>query len=131
MKQCRRSRLRSCRAESSAGALEATGGVCRRAPQARPSPTRNNWTRHRLRVRFTAVLVRLLKERRFDPPRLVEVERDGHWWPGFQRARRLCDDDRGWVADVEYVMRHEWGPSKHLEAVPAHRVRPSNGDTSP
>jgi hypothetical protein len=24
--------------------------------------------------------------RRFDPPRLVEVERDGRWWPGTQSA---------------------------------------------
>lgn len=67
--------------------------------------------------------VRLLKERRFDPPRPIEVQRDGHWWPGFQRAWRLCDDDRGWIADVEYVMQHEWGRGKHLDCVPPARLR--------
>src|SRR5438067_453068 len=30
--------------------------------------------------------VRLLEERRFDPPRLVDVEHDGAWWAGIQRA---------------------------------------------
>ena len=34
--------------------------------------------------------VRLIEERRFDPPRAVEVEHNGRWWPGFQYAWRLC-----------------------------------------
>jgi hypothetical protein len=68
--------------------------------------------------------VRLVDERRFEPPRPVEVlGADGSWWPGMQRAWRLCDDDRGWVADVEYVARHEWGSGKHLASVPPERVR--------
>ena len=53
-----------------------------------------------------ALVVHLLEERRFDPPRGVEVERDGYWWAGFQRAWRLCDD-RGWVAHVGYVVQHD------------------------
>ena len=56
-------------------------------------------------------LVHLVAERRFTPPRLVEVERDGYWWPGFQHAWRLCDDGRG------------WGRGKHLDCVPPGRVR--------
>jgi hypothetical protein len=69
--------------------------------------------------------VRRLAERRFTPPRLVEVERDGHWWPGSQHAWRLCDDGRGWRADAEYVTVYDWGLGKHLSTVPAHRVRPA------
>jgi hypothetical protein len=52
--------------------------------------------------------VRLLELRRFDPPRPVEVEVAGRWWPGTQAALRLCDDGRGRRADVEYVVEHEW-----------------------
>ena len=42
-------------------------------------------------------------------------------WPGLQRAWRLCDDGRGWVAEVEFTVRQEWGFGKHLAAVPATR----------
>jgi hypothetical protein len=45
-------------------------------------------------------VVRLLKQRTFDPPRQVEIERDGRWWTGTQTAWRLRDDSRGWMADV-------------------------------
>jgi hypothetical protein len=69
------------------------------------------------------VVVRLIEERRFDPPRPVEVERDGGWWPGFQHAWRVCDDERGWTADVEYVVRYPWGIGKHLSSVTPDRVR--------
>jgi hypothetical protein len=68
-------------------------------------------------------LVHLVAERRFTPPRLVEVERDGYWWPGFQHAWRLCDDGRGWMAAVEYVAVYDWGRGKHLDCVPPGRVR--------
>lgn len=68
-------------------------------------------------------LVHLVAERRFTPPRLVEVERDGYWWPGFQHAWRLCDDGRGWMAAVEYVVIYDWGRGKHLDCVPPGRVR--------
>lgn len=71
--------------------------------------------------------VRLLDERLFDPPRLVEVERDGAWWPGVQRAWRLCDDHRGWMADVEYVVQHDWGLGTYVAPVPAERVRLRGG----
>lgn len=67
--------------------------------------------------------VRLIEERRFDPPRRVEVEHDGRWWPGVQRSWRLLDDRRGWCADVEYNVAYDWGPGKHLGSVSADRVR--------
>lgn len=41
--------------------------------------------------------VRLIEECTCDPPRRVLVEHDGQWWPGLQRAWRLCDDGRGCV----------------------------------
>ncbi len=69
------------------------------------------------------VQVRFINERRFNPPRVVEVGHDGAWWPGRQRAWRLCDDGRGWRADVEYVVQHEWGRGTHMPCVPPHRVR--------
>ncbi len=59
-------------------------------------------------------MILLLDERRFTPSRRVEIEHDGHWWPGFQFAWRLGDDDRGCVAHVEFSARHEWGLGKHL-----------------
>jgi hypothetical protein len=71
------------------------------------------------------MLVRLLEERRFDPPRPVEVEHDDRWWPGAQAAWRLCEDGRGWRADVEYVVEHEWGRGLHVPTVPPERVRAS------
>jgi hypothetical protein len=49
--------------------------------------------------------IRLLDQRRCDPPRAVEVEHGGSWWPALQTAWRLCYDGRGWlphVADVQY-----------------------------
>ncbi|MGY1692002.1 hypothetical protein [Geodermatophilus sp. SYSU D01105] len=70
-----------------------------------------------------AVTIRLVEERRYDPPRSVLVEHDGEWWPGLQRAWRLCDDGRGWMADVEYSVRHDGGIGKHLPCVPPERVR--------
>jgi hypothetical protein len=68
-------------------------------------------------------VVRLIEERRFDPPRRVEVEKDGRWWPGFQHAWRVCDDGRGWMADVEFSARYDWGWGKHMGTVTPHRVR--------
>jgi hypothetical protein len=70
-----------------------------------------------------SVIVRLLREHRYDPPRPVEVEHDGYWWPGLQHAWRLCDDDRGWIADVEYSVQYDWGRGKHLQCVPQERFR--------
>jgi len=51
------------------------------------------------------------------------VEKNGHWWPGFQHAWRVCDDDRGWMADVEFSARYDWGIGKHLSSVTPERVR--------
>jgi hypothetical protein len=67
--------------------------------------------------------VRLVEERRYDPPRTVEVEHNGAWWPGLKRAWRLLDDGCGWLAEVEYVVAYDWGDGKHLGSVPADRVR--------
>jgi hypothetical protein len=65
----------------------------------------------------------LIDERRYEPPRRVEVLHDGSWWPGIQSAWRLCEDGRGWRADVEYVVQYEWGSGKHVPTVPPERVR--------
>jgi hypothetical protein len=65
----------------------------------------------------------MIEERRFNPPRPVVVEKDGAWWPGFQRAWRVCDDGRGWMADVEFTAQYDWGLGKHLATVTPHRVR--------
>ena len=56
--------------------------------------------------RTSAPALLLLDERRFDPPRPVEVEHDGAWWPETQRAWRLSDDDRERRADVAYVVEY-------------------------
>jgi hypothetical protein len=76
--------------------------------------------------RQNAPTVRLVDERRFEPPRQVEVERDGIWWPGWCTGWLLCDDDRGWRALVEYVAVYDWGRGKHLGSVPPARVRQAN-----
>ena len=73
-------------------------------------------------VRVT-VSVRLLDERRFDPPRNVEVENDGRWWSGEQTAWRLCDDGFGWRAAVTWRQLHDYGWGRHLTSVPPERVR--------
>ncbi len=70
MKQRRRSRLRSCRAESCAGALDATGGVTH--PRHRRGQRRRRWCGERSSpetrwVPSPAVVVRLLEERSFTP----------------------------------------------------------------
>ncbi|MCU1604363.1 MAG: hypothetical protein JWP46_828 [Modestobacter sp.] len=59
----------------------------------------------------------------FDPPRRVEVEKDGAWWTGFAFAWRLCDDDSGWMAGVEFSARYDWGLGNHRLMVPPERVR--------
>jgi hypothetical protein len=40
-----------------------------------------------------------------------------------QTAWRICDDDRGWMADVTGVEQHEWGPGKYVTMVSPGRVR--------
>ena len=67
--------------------------------------------------------VRLVEERRFDPPRPVDVEHAGQWWCGYQAAWRLCDDQRGWMADVTWTEQHDWGPGKYVTMVRPERVR--------
>ena len=74
--------------------------------------------------------VRLLAERRYDPPRAVLVELDSQWWPGFQQAWRLTSDRGSWVAEVEFTAQYDWGRGKHLMAVPAKRVRLPEADQS-
>jgi hypothetical protein len=68
-------------------------------------------------------VIRLLDERRYDPPRLVQVEHSGRWWPGLQSAWRFGDDDRGGLAEVEFTVDYEWGRGKHLAGVPTDRLR--------
>jgi hypothetical protein len=68
-------------------------------------------------------VVRLLEEKLFDPPRPVDIQHDGAWWPGVQRSWRLCDDHRGWMAEVEYVVEHEWGLGKYIPLVTPERIR--------
>ena len=67
--------------------------------------------------------MRLIDERPYDPPRPIEVELDGSWWPGVQHSWRLCDDSRGWQADVEFTAQHSWGLGKYRPMVPPHRIR--------
>ena len=68
--------------------------------------------------------VRVLEERRFDPPRAVLVEHDGAWWPDWQRAWRVCDDGRGWIAEVTWTEEHDWGPGNCVTVVRPERVQP-------
>jgi hypothetical protein len=67
--------------------------------------------------------VQLLEQRIFDPPRPVEVEHNGAWWPASQSSWRLCDDGRGWMADCTWAEQHDWGLGKYLTMVPPDRVR--------
>ncbi|MCU1617458.1 MAG: hypothetical protein JWO98_4998 [Frankiales bacterium] len=53
----------------------------------------------------------------------MEVEKERSWWPGIQRAWRLRDDGRGWMADVGFVAQHEWGQGKYVLSVPVGRVQ--------
>jgi hypothetical protein len=64
-----------------------------------------------------------LQERTYEPPRPVEVEQDGRWVPGLQRAWHRWDDDRGWVADVELTVTYVWGLRTRSVVVPASQVR--------
>jgi hypothetical protein len=73
------------------------------------------------------VSVRLLDERRFDPPRSVLIENDGQWWPGEQSAWRLCDDGFGWRAAVTWRQLHDYGWGRHLTSVPPERLRIPEG----
>lgn len=72
--------------------------------------------------------VRLVEERRFNPPHAVEVEHNGRWWPGTQSAWRLCDDRRGWMAEVRWTEQHDWGLGTYLPMVPPARVRQAEPD---
>ena len=62
--------------------------------------------------------------RRFDPPRVVDVEHDGAWYRGLQD---------GWVRwpDGQWRASVEWSVSpgeKYSRSVPATKVRPIRGD---
>jgi hypothetical protein len=73
------------------------------------------------------LVAEVISVRRYDPPRVVEVESNGQWWPGLQTAWKLLDDGRGWRAEVEWLEREEWGVGKHLGGVPPERVRLPGG----
>lgn len=74
-------------------------------------------------VRVPEPIVRVLEEQLFYPPRAVEVEHGGAWWPGTQNAWRLCDDERGWMAEVRWTEQHQWGPGTYDTMVAPDRVR--------
>lgn len=73
-------------------------------------------------VTFSALL-----EQCFQPPRDVEVERNGRWWPGVQAAWRACDDGRGRMAEVVWVELHAWGTGTYRTLVRPERVRLRDG----
>jgi hypothetical protein len=77
------------------------------------------------------LIVGLIEERRFDPPRAVEIEHNGRWWTGRQSRWLLCDDGAGWRAQVEWSELYEWGLGKHMTTVPPERLRPSTFVGSP
>jgi len=57
----------------------------------------------------------------FDPPRPVEVKRDGDWWPGWQSRWVRWTPGGPWKASVRYTT----GPgSVYVQDVLASRVRP-------
>lgn len=60
--------------------------------------------------------------RRLDPPRAVEVLHEGVWVSATQKAW-IRQPDGSWKADVEYTVRYDWGPGKHVRAVPEEHVR--------
>ncbi|NUS55866.1 MAG: hypothetical protein HOV66_13570 [Streptomycetaceae bacterium] len=65
----------------------------------------------------------VVDSRRFDPPRVVEVERDGVWYRGLQDGWVRWPDGT-WRASVEYSV----APGiKYSQSVPAARVRPVDG----
>jgi hypothetical protein len=57
----------------------------------------------------------------------VEVEHDGAWHVGYQRAWRLWDDSRGWMAEVIWREQHERGPSTYDTMVTPDRMRLPGG----
>src|SRR3954452_20071372 len=76
--------------------------------------------------------VRVLDEQMFDPPRRVEVDSHGGWHVGYQRAWRLCDDVRGWMAEVRWSEQHDWSLGTYDTMVAPERVRlPASGHIHP
>ncbi len=73
--------------------------------------------------------VHVLEERRFDRRETVLVEQDSAWWRGWQRAWRVCDDGRGWMAEVTSTQDHNWRPGNYVTVVAPERVRARDGDT--
>ncbi|MGY1594935.1 hypothetical protein ACI79D_23420 [Geodermatophilus sp. SYSU D00708] len=66
----------------------------------------------------------VLVERRIDPPRHVEVECAGRWWPGVQHAWRMYDDGTGWRAAVRFVAAAAGDDLGSRDAdVPRERIR--------
>jgi hypothetical protein len=72
---------------------------------------------------LVVALIRLLAERRHDPPGRSRSRTAATWWPGFHSRWLLCVDGRGWMAQVESSMQHEWGGREHLRSVPPERLR--------
>jgi len=74
--------------------------------------------------------VRVLEAQMFDPPRRVEVEHNDAWHTGYQRPWRLCDDSRGWMAEVRWSEQHEWGLGTQDTMVEPDRVPLRDGEQS-
>ena len=64
-----------------------------------------------------------LAERDVRPPRQVEVQVDGRWWPGVQRGWRMYDDGSGWRAAVTFVAEGPAGLASQDADVPVERLR--------
>jgi hypothetical protein len=57
--------------------------------------------------------------RRFDPPRVVEVEHEGRWYRGMQTGWIRWPEEE-WRAEVEWSVAPGM---KYVKSVPAGRVR--------
>jgi len=57
-------------------------------------------------------------------PALERCQVSGRPAPTIQSAWRLCGDGRGWLGEVEWSMRYEWGRGKHVTMAPPERLPP-------
>jgi hypothetical protein len=76
------------------------------------------------RLPFPAVSdAQCLVERKVRPPRQVEIQVEGRWWPGVQRGWRMYADGTGWRAVVTFVAAGPGGLASHDADVPVERLR--------
>jgi hypothetical protein len=74
--------------------------------------------------------VLLIEERQLDPSR-PGVVHQGAWWRGSRRAWRLCDGDRGWMADICWTRQHDGEPRTYDKTGPADRVWAADAPGAP